>query len=109
MTNPYLVCSARELRALPIQWMRAERWDEVGHLLCDLEFMEASAGRLGIDALLEHYTLALHALPETDERREKLAQAQRILVRSRTTVQRLSASLSKGPQSSFRPRSSAAL
>src|SRR5262245_52254126 len=64
MNNPYLVCSDRELRALAIQWLLAERWEKAGSLLNDLNFTEAKTGRLGIDELLQDYTTALRLLPK---------------------------------------------
>ena len=80
MNNPYLVCSDRELRALPTQWLRAERWDKVGRLLDDIAFMEATVRRLGIDELLQAYAAALRVLLEEDWS-SKLAATGRVLDR----------------------------
>ncbi|GAB1469437.1 hypothetical protein MASR2M66_03130 [Chloroflexota bacterium] len=80
MGNPFLVCSDRELRALPNQWLRAERWDKTGNLLYELNFMEAIVKRLGIDELLQEYDAALQLLPEGDWH-NKLAKTSRLLRR----------------------------
>ena len=63
MNNPFLICSDRELRALPTQWLRAERWDKAAAILYDLNFMGATTGRLGIDELLQEYAVALRLFP----------------------------------------------
>src|SRR2546426_1940533 len=82
MRNPYLVCTDRELRALPTQWMRAERWTKVGSLLYDQQFLEAKVRQLGVDELLQDYTAALRLLPQTDGSwRERLANTNRVLNR----------------------------
>jgi len=81
MNNPYLVCSDRELRALPTQQLRAECWDKVGLLLDDLEFMDATVRRLGIDELLRYCASVLHLLPERGDWPTKLATTNRILHR----------------------------
>ena len=81
MKNPYLVCSDRELRALPTQWMRAERWTKVGSLLYDPEFLDAKVKQLGIDELLQDYAAALRLLPKEDSTRERLANTNRVLDR----------------------------
>ena len=79
MNNPYLVCSDRELRVLPTQWLFAERWDKAGSLLYDLRFMDATVGRLGIDELLQDYAAALRFLSKEDGWYEKLTITNRIL------------------------------
>ena len=81
MNNPFLVCSDCELRALPARWLHAERWDKAGRLLYDLEFMEATVRRLGIDALLQDYATALHLLSEKEDWRSELATTNRALDR----------------------------
>jgi apoptotic protease-activating factor 1-like protein len=81
VNNPYLVCSDRELRALPNQWLLAERWNKAGSLLDDLKFLEAKVERLGIDRLLQDYTSALRLLPKEDSWYEKLKKTNRVLDR----------------------------
>jgi WD40 repeat protein len=81
MRNPYLVCSDRELRALPTQWLLAERWDKVGSLLNDLKFMEEKTRRLGIDELLQDYTMVLPFFSDENNWHVKLIDAKRILDR----------------------------
>jgi len=39
MTNPFLVYTDRELRALPKQWLFAEPWEKADYLLDGLKFM----------------------------------------------------------------------
>ena len=80
MNNPFLVCSDRELRALPTQWLRAERWDKTGSTLYDLTFMEATVMRLGVDELLQEYDAALRLLPRGDWN-SKLTSTRRVLER----------------------------
>ncbi len=81
MNNPYLVCSDRELRALPTQWLLAERWEKAGSLLNDINFAEAKTGRVGIDELLKDYTTALRLLPKDNSWLEKLKAINRVLDR----------------------------
>ena len=81
MNNPYSVCTDRELCVLPTQWLLAELWDEAGSLLYDLKFMEAKAGRVGIDELLQDYTTALRLLPKENSWFEKLKTINRVLDR----------------------------
>ncbi len=72
MNNPYLVCSDCELRALPTQWLLAERWEKAGSLLSNIKFAEAKTGRVGIDELIQDYTTALRLLPKDNGWLEKL-------------------------------------
>ncbi len=81
MNNPFLVCSDRELRALPAQWLRAEQWDKVGSLLYDLMFLEAAVRRLGIDDLLQGFSTALRLLPKEDFRYDQLLATNKLLAR----------------------------
>ena len=81
MNNPFLVCTDRELRALPTQWLLAERWDKAGNILYDLKYMDAAVGRLGIDELLQGYATALRFLPKENIWHEKLATTSRVLDR----------------------------
>jgi WD40 repeat protein len=81
MNNPYLVCSDRELRTLPTQWLLAERWEKAGYLLYDLNFAEAKTERVGIDELLQDYTTALRLLPKENSWLETLKTINRVLDR----------------------------
>lgn len=78
MNNPYLVCSDRELRILPTQWLRAERWEKVGSLLYDFEFVNEKVGRLGIDELLQDFLQTLQLL-EYDDWHHKLVTIKKVL------------------------------
>lgn len=79
MSNPYLVCSERELRALPTQWLLAERWEKAGSLLSDLNFAEAKTGQVSIDELLQDLTTALRLIPQNNSCLEKLNSIYRML------------------------------
>lgn len=54
MSNPYLVCSDRELRALPTQWLLAEQWEKAGSLLMTLI---SQRQRLGEQVLMKYYKI----------------------------------------------------
>ena len=58
-----------------------KRWGEAGNLLYDLEFMEATIRRLGIDELLQEYAVALRFLPKGEDWRDKLEATNRTLDR----------------------------
>lgn len=81
MNNPYLVCNGREMRALPTQWLLAERWEKASSLLHDIKFMDAKVVRLGIDELIQDYTAALRLLPKENNWYEKLVNVNKAMNR----------------------------
>lgn len=64
MSNPFLICTDRELRALPAQWLLAEKWDKAGAILHDVQFMNSTVQRLGVDELIQEYSTASLLLPK---------------------------------------------